>query len=271
MAPICFTSIQAPNADPLCASIADYVGAHLGSEAIFTADLHWQERRHLLIEGEAQFGWVCGLPYVRAVAESPGLWLPLVAPVMVGARYRGQPVYFSDIVVRADAAFRRFSDLRGCRWTYNEPESYSGNGVVRAHLADLGEDGDYFHEVTEAGSHQVALEMILEGRVDASAIDSTVLETELRARPGLARRIRIVEVLGPSPAPLWVAHCSVPAEVRSAAQSAFLGMAGDPNGQEVLVAGAMLGFASVTDADYDPIRRMAQAGMSVVWRSGCHE
>jgi phosphonate transport system substrate-binding protein len=266
VAPIWFTSIQAPNADPVCVAIAECVGAQMGTEVLFTADLHWLERRRLLLDGNAQIGWVCGLPYVLTVAKSPGLWLPLVAPVMTGARYRELPVYFSDVVVRADSPLRDFSDLRGCRWAYNEPESHSGTGVVRDRLATLGEDGGYFREIMEAGSHQAALELILEARVDAAAIDSTVLETELRSRPGLEGRIRVIESLGPSPAPLWVAHRCLPEEVRSAVQFAFLNMTGNPDGQRILSAGAMLRFVPVDDADYDPIRRMAQRGESVTWR-----
>jgi ABC-type phosphate/phosphonate transport system substrate-binding protein len=43
-------------------------------------------------------------------------------------------------------------------------------------------------------------------------------------------------------------------------------MADDLAGRDVLTAGAMSGFAPVEDADYDPIRRMARRGDSIVWR-----
>jgi phosphonate transport system substrate-binding protein len=261
-----FTSIQAPTADSACAAIAEYVGARIGVEASFVSDPPWQARRRLLRSGEVQIGWVCGLPYVRVVAEFPGVWLPLVAPVMAGARYGDRPVYFSDVVVRADSSFRRFADLRGCRWAYNEPESQSGNGIVRFHLATLGADGSYFDEVVEAGSHQAALEMICDGLADAAAIDSTVLETEVRADTQLALRLRIVDVLGPSPAPLWVAHRVLPPDICDAARAAMVGMADDPEGRRILERGAMLRFVAVEDADYDPIRRMALLSESVVWR-----
>ena len=188
MNPLRFTSIQAPNADTACAAITAYVGERLGVEVEFVSDLPWQERGRRLLAGDIHIGWVCGLPYVRAVAEAPGVWKPLIAPIMAAPRYAGAPVYFSDVTVRADSPIRRFSDLRGRRWAYNEPASHSGYGIVRTHLAALGEKADFFGEVIEAGSHQAALEMILDGRVDAAAIDSTVLETELRARPESGRR-----------------------------------------------------------------------------------
>jgi phosphonate transport system substrate-binding protein len=258
-----FTSIQAPNADQTCAAVVRYVAGRLGVPAEFVENAPWQERARLLARGDVQVGWVCGLPYVRETA-----WLPLAAPVMAGQRYGGRPVYFSDVTVRADSPYRSFSDLRGCRWAYNEPGSHSGYGVVRYHLATLGADGGYFGQVIEAGSHQNALQMILSGTVDAAALDSTVLETELRARPALAEALRVVETIGPSPVPLWVAHASVPRDVRCALRAALVGMDSEATGRDVLQSGAMLRFVGVTDADYDPTRRMAALGERVTLMEG---
>jgi phosphonate transport system substrate-binding protein len=91
-----------------------------------------------------------------------------------GACYKDRPVYFSDVVVRRDSKFHTFADLRGASWAYNEPGSHSGYNVVGYHLATLGEGSGYFGQVVESGAHQVSLQMILDGRIDASAIDSLV-------------------------------------------------------------------------------------------------
>ena len=45
------------------------------------------------------------------------------------------------------------------------------------------EGGDFFGRVIESGSHETSLQMILDGAIDGSAIDSTVLELETRAPP----------------------------------------------------------------------------------------
>ena len=92
-------------------------------------------------------------------------------------RYQDRPVYFSDVVVRRDRAhFESFVDLRGASWAYNEPRSHSGFNVVRAYLAESGHLDDFFGAVVESGAHSESLEMVLSGRVDGAAIDSTVLE-----------------------------------------------------------------------------------------------
>jgi phosphonate transport system substrate-binding protein len=257
------TSSQAPNASRIPRGVAGYLGARLGIPVTFADDLPWQEREAQLDAGAIQIGWLCGLPYVwRADVPQPAVEL-LVAHVMAGARYRGEPIYFSDVVVRRESAFRSFGDLRGATWAYNEPASHSGYEVVRYYLATLGEREGYFGRAVEAGSHENALKLILRGRVDGAAIDSTVLEEEIRRSPALAGQIRVVETLGPSPIPPWVIHRGVPPTQREAIRAVLLAMHDDPAGQAILADGHLARFVRVSDRDYDPIRRMARLAAPV--------
>jgi phosphonate transport system substrate-binding protein len=252
------TSCQAENSEFIGRAVAKYVTGRLGLATEFVNGIPWQERERLLDEGAIHAGWICGLPYVRkADALRPGVEL-LAAPVMEGDRYRGRPVYFSDVVVRRDSAARSFADLRGARWAYNEPGSHSGYNIVRYHLARLGERAGYFENVTETGAHQKTLRMIETGDADASAIDSTVLETEFRRSPALARALRVVETWGPSPAPPWVVSRRVSLALRRDLRRIMLSMHREPSGRSLLKQARMTRFVCVSDRDYDPIRRMAR-------------
>ena len=102
--------------------------------------------------------------------------------------------------------------------------------------------------------------MIRERQADVSAIDSTVLEQELRTYPAIASQIRIVDRIGPDPIPPWVITLNVPAEVRSAVRSLLTTMHKDATGRAILAQGSMRCFAPVTNQDYDPIRTMLQMG-----------
>ncbi len=211
----------------------------------------WRQRQRRLLAGEAHFGFLCGLPYVE---KADRLEL-LAAPVMKGRRYRDRPVYFSDVVVRADSSFRTLADLRGARWAYNESESHSGYNVVRAHLARRGWRDRFFGSSQESGAHLTSLDWILAGRVDASALDSTVLDTELEAFPELSGRIRVLETLGPSPIQPAVASLALPGKLRALLRQALLELK--------LENLPMVRFAAVTDADYDPIRAMLREARPV--------
>jgi phosphonate transport system substrate-binding protein len=250
------TSCQAANADPWVAAVVAYLAERLGRPAEFVNQIAWEERDRLLDAGQVDAGWICGWPYVRKLARpDPNLEL-LAAPVMAAPRYRDRPIYFSDVVVRRDSPYTSFAGLRGAAWGYNEPGSQSGFNITRYHLAKLGETWAYFGRVVGTGAHQASLRELRAGRLDATAIDSTVLETELERDPALGAEIRIIGELGPSPMPPWVAVTSLPAELRQALRAALLEMHTQPAGREALAVGRLARFAAVTDRDYDEIRQM---------------
>jgi ABC-type phosphate/phosphonate transport system substrate-binding protein len=90
-----------------------------------------------------------------------------------------------------------------------------------------------------------------------------VLDLAREADPRLEARLRRVASFGPSPGPPWVIGRTVPSGVRAAVRRALLAMHEGAAGREVLSAGQASRFAPVTDADYDPIRRMAQESAHV--------
>ena len=185
----------------------------------------------------------------------------LAAPVMQGERYRGRPVYFSDVVVRRDSSFQSFDDLRGGVWAYNEPGSYSGYFVMLDRLAKMGEGLSFFGNVIESGGHITSLQMVLAGEADVAAIDSTAFDLYLQRNPGALKDLRVVESLGPNPIPPWVVARNTPAKMRDALRDAMLAMASDPRGRLILEKGRISQFVEVRDGDYDPIRAVVrQAG-----------
>jgi ABC-type phosphate/phosphonate transport system substrate-binding protein len=135
---------------------------------------------------------------------------------------------------------------------------HSGYNATRYRLAQMDRDRGFFGRVVAAGSHEASLRLLLAGDVDATALDSTVLDLLRRCDPSLEARLRIVESFGPSPSPPWVVAQTVPSELRAALRDAFLAMSSDPRGRAILTSGMASGFAAVMDADYDPIRRMAR-------------
>lgn len=251
-------SIQAPNQDEFAHDVTAYLGEQLGITAVFPQHLPWQERERQFDAGEIQMGWICGLPYVwKADSGQPPVEL-LAAPVMAAPRYQNQPVYFSDVIVHADSPFTTFSDLCGTRWVYNEPHSHSGYNLVAYHLTTLGEDWTYFSEVSASGAHQISLQMIRNGRCEATAIDSTVLEIALAQDATLHSHIRIIKTLGPSPIPPWVIRQDVAPPLKQKIRQTLLTMHQEKAGHTILAKHGVARLAPVIDADYDSIRHMAR-------------
>jgi ABC-type phosphate/phosphonate transport system substrate-binding protein len=176
-------------------------------------------------------------------------------------------VYFTDVVVRRDDPAGTFADLRGRIWAYNDEGSHSGYNVVRHHLLALGETGGYFGRVVRSGAHQRSIDLVLDRQIDASGIDSTVLETEMVRRPELGTALRTIAAIGPSPIPPVVVARQLDPELKGRLRELLLGMSADPAGRVVLAGGRMAGFVSVRDADYDPIRAMVRRAEGAGFRS----
>jgi phosphonate transport system substrate-binding protein len=123
----------------------------------------------------------------------------------------------------------------------------------------LGEGGRFFGRVVGSGSHARSLRLVLDGSIDASAIDSTVLEWELAHDPTLAERIRVIDTLGPSPAPPLVVAGERGLALRPALRAALVELASTADGRAILALGSLSRFVTIEDSDYDAIRAMTHA------------
>lgn len=150
--------------------------------------------------GEADVGFMCAPSFfwLREPEDPPVELLP-AAPVFRDGRAQGEPVYFSELVVRRDDPARSLLDLRGRSWAYNDPCSLSGYYNLLKKLAEMGEDVGFFSRARCSGSHLKSMEMVVRGEVDAAIIDSNVLRIKLRSAPEFGERLRVIETWGPFP------------------------------------------------------------------------
>ena len=235
--------------------MTEEVGRRLGIETELVVETSYESCE----KDENEVCFVCSLPYVMFERRGLDLAVPIAAPVLRGERYEGRPIYFSDVIVHRDSPYRSFPDLRGRSWAYNEPLSHSGYGITRYHLVRLGETDGFFGEVVEAGFHQEAIRMVARKEVDGSAIDSQVLEVELRDHPELADQLRVVEALGPSIIQPVAVSRRVPEDLREEIRGVLLTMSNDPAVRTRLGTGLVERFVSVGARSYDEIRMMVDA------------
>jgi phosphonate transport system substrate-binding protein len=249
-----FATYLSPNALPFYEFVTQAVGRRLDVEtSLIVGDDY--ERCEQDVDDVC---FVCSLPYLTFVRRGSVAVEPIAAPVLSGERYAGRPIYFSDVIVRRDSDVRTFKDLRGHSWSYNEPLSHSGYGITRFHLVQMGETDGFFGEVVEAGFHLESIRLVREGKVDASAIDSQVLEIELRDDPALAEDIRVIDSLGPSTIQPVVASKRLPADLRRELREAFVGLGEDVSMREGLSLGMVERFAPADEATYGDVKGMLE-------------
>lgn len=238
--------------------IGTYLEKKTGLSVEFVSGLSYSTINALIESGAAQIAFVCGYPYVLAHdgKENPTIGL-LAAPVHAGEHYKGQPKYYSYIVVNKDSPVTRFEELRGATWVYNDEISNSGYNMPRAKMASIGETRGFFGRVLKSGSHEESIRMVGSGAADASAIDSLVLDYALAEQEPYAEKVKIIETLGPAGVPPVVYSTRMPSGKVQKIRQALLGMKDDPEGRAILDKAYLSGFVPVEDENYDDIREMA--------------
>lgn len=164
--------------------------------------------------------FMCGLPYVRSRNRPK----PVAAPVPAPARYRGCPVYMTDLIVRADSAFHSLEDTFGGRLGYTAEDSHSGYNALRHHLLPFRaarRSSLYRESVGPLHTPRRVLEAVLAGAIDIGPLDSYALDLMLRHEPELGNRIRVVATTDAAPIPFLVASPECPDAVLERLQTAL--------------------------------------------------
>jgi phosphonate transport system substrate-binding protein len=246
-----FATFLAPSIRPAYHFVASRVGDALCQPVRLVTGESLDQLRN----GEVDFAFLCGLPYVKLRREPRQPVSLVAAPVLEGDRYDGRPIYFSDVIVPVDSPATAFDDLRGRSWACNGFDSHSGTLVVLHRLLKMREDGRFFRRVRVSGSHQQSIRLVAAGEVDGSAIDSQVLAVELRDHPDLRERIRVIDSLGPSTNMPLVAAAACEG-LRQEVGEVVAGLGTEETDRDGLASGLFSGFVEIDDPAYDDIRDM---------------
>jgi phosphonate transport system substrate-binding protein len=170
----------------------------------------WEDRLDALRSGAAGLGWLCGFLHMNLGRSENWQFQAVAAPRSHRKGYEGRPVYFGDVVVRADSQHNSFEDLVGTVFAYNEESSLSGFQMMLDHLAATGRDLSFFASTIASGSHLASIDMVADGSADCAIIDSTILDTRM------PDRLRTILSVGPYPAPPIVSASAHVAQIREA-------------------------------------------------------
>lgn len=256
---------------PVYQKIAQYLSHKIKRDVSLVSGTSYDESDTLLKQGIIQMGFVCGLPYTHNFAQDNYRLLAIPVMDMKKGAYPDAPgyenvpgKYFSYTIVRKDSPLKSWQDLRGHSYTYNDQNSNSGYNMPRYKLVQLGAKSweDWFSKVKVSGSHEQSIRMVARGVVDASSVDSLVLDYDRSIGDPDALNVRIIEVLGyPKGAgivPVVYSNRADP-ELGEMLKKALLGMHHDPEGQRILKEATILRFDPPDDRNYDDIRRMEKS------------
>ena len=262
---------------PVYQKIADYISKKTNHEVNIISNLSYKHSDLLLDKGVVQVGFVCGLPYThkKLIGKQELIAIPIIATQK--GKFDDTPgyekvpgKYYSYTIVRKDSNIKNWKMLKGKSYVYNDQESNSGYNMPRYKLIKLGAKSweDYFKKIIVSGSHEESIRMVSEGIVDASSVDSLVLDFDRHINEKSALNVKVIEALFPEGAgvPPVVMSMNTPVELRKKLKNVFLNMHKDEEGKKILADALLIRFDKPDDSNYDDIRLMEKAAKSVKFR-----
>jgi ABC-type phosphate/phosphonate transport system substrate-binding protein len=200
---------------------------------------------------------MCGLPYSQRSPRPTLIAAPLPSP----PRYGGKPVYFTDIVVRADSPHRTLADTFGGIVGYTLADSLSGGVALAAHLQQYRtpQRPRLYRESVGGLIHaRGVIDALARGSIDVGPLDSYAHDLLRHNDPAFAVQVRVVETTPALPLPPLVATAPLsPGELsrlRAALAATAQSTALRPAMQRLLLDD----FAFPASADYDALAALAE-------------
>lgn len=230
-----------------------YIGERIGRPVELVDRHSYAEINDLLRLGDIDVAFVCGGPYVEAQAA---FGLELVA----APQAYGQTVYYSYIIVGADAPARSLKDLRGKTFAFADPASNSGALVPTHMLAQMGETPEgFFESVVYTYAHDKSIQAVAQGIVDGAAVDHLIWEYTRRTDPELANKTKVIAKSAAFGIPPVVARPGLDPRLKDHIRQVLLEAHEDPEGHSILERMMIDRFVPIGDEAYDSIRAMRRA------------
>lgn len=225
-----------------------YLEARLEMPVRFVQRGNYREILALLLDGQLDFAWLCGYPYVRQRSR-----LALTATPI----YQGAPLYRSYLIVgNEDRTTQSIADLRGKVFAYSDPDSNSGWLTPQVELKRLGEtSAQFFGKTFFTWSHRKVIEAVSAGLAHGGAVDGYIWDALAKLHPASAGATRVAWRSGRFGFPPIVAGPSAGSPLQARMRRVLLGMQHDPDGRSLLARLNLDGFESPSASLYDSIER----------------
>jgi phosphonate transport system substrate-binding protein len=226
------------------------VAGKMGKRATFSQRRTYAEVNDLVKKKEVDLAFVCSGPYTEGKRDF-GMEL-LVVPLA-----NGTTVYHSYIIANRAGSISSFTDLKGKKFAFTDPQSNTGALVPTYMLAKRGETPkSFFKEYFYSHSHDNSIKAVADGQADGAAVDSLIWEFINKVDPSVTARTKIVEKSPPYGIPPVVVRSGLDAATRKQLKEIFLTLHNDKKAVPLLEKIQIDRFVEGNDAMYDTVREM---------------
>lgn len=232
------------------APLLDYLERKLDRPVELVQRRTYAEVNDLVKTGYVDVALVCTSAYVAGKRDFD-------MQLLLAPEVDGETVYYSFLIVPATSAARSMADLRGKVFAFTDPMSNTGHNYPVHLVKQLGETAEsFFARTFFTYSHDDAIRAVASGLADGAAVDSLVYDYAIEREPELAQRTKIIGRSEPFGIPPVVASPQARPQIVAEVRDLLIGMAADPEGQQVLNGLNIDRFVTVEDRIYDSARQL---------------
>jgi phosphonate transport system substrate-binding protein len=224
--------------------LVDYLSQRSGAKVQLTIPTNYAAVVEALVNDQLDIAHLGGFTYLQA-RKRAGV-VPLVQ------RDRDQQ-FHSVFVTQPDSAIKSLDDLSGKSFAFGDVNSTSGHLMPEYYMRQR-VDPEVTSKALYTGGHDATLLAVVNGKVDAGALDEQVLARLIGEGKVDAARVRVFSVTPPFFDYVWVASKGLDPKIAEAVGQAFLELQGD---NPILALFSATKYVRASDGDYDKLREAA--------------
>jgi phosphonate transport system substrate-binding protein len=225
-----------------------YLEEHLERPITIIQKQTYKEVNELLENGEVDLAFICSLSYVIGVDEG---YVVDVATTVID----NKDLYRSYIITHENSGLETLEDLKGKRFAFVDPYSYTGRLAALDMLNNLGYTAEeFFEETFYTYSHDYAISAVARGAVDAAAVDSILFDMLLDLQNEDAMQIQILEKGPWAGAPPIVVSNKTDNKLKDQIKDLLLTLDDNPRGRQILKELKIEEYVPINRENYEPIR-----------------
>lgn len=172
----------------------------------------------------------------------------------------GSSTYHGLIFVRKDSGIRNVKGMKGKRLAFVDKATTAGFLFPLAYLMRNGVSDykTYFKEIYFAGTHEAAIQDVLNGKADIGSAKNTVFERMVQSDKTISKELVVLAKSANVPENALAVRRDLDTAMKRALLDALLNMGDSKGGQTILLNFGAKKFIPTTDKEYWPIIQYAR-------------
>ena len=233
--------------------LTKYLERTVGMKVDFVPVNDYPAAVEALVNKQVELVWFGGFTYVQAQIRSGGKIIPI-------AQREEDTSFRSVFITQTNSGIKRLTDLKGKQVSFGSQSSTSGHLMPRSFLLEAGIDPDKdFKRVAYSGAHDATIAAVVNGRVDAAALDITVWRKFVTENKVDTTKVDVFYTTPPYFNYNWSVHADMPAPLREKITAALLNLnMNNPEGKEILTLNRATKYIPTKPENYKGLENAAR-------------